>query len=499
MAIAPGFQLRQTHNLVMTPQLRLAINIMQMSGIEVAALVEEELQRNPLLVAGQTEDLPPEATSPDQSIPETPLPASALPDSGNLPGPDDAPLDTDYAAEARSGGFDDGYNTDGAPFDRRKGTAILWEGQEDNHAATGQPPLHERLSAQLRMTPHLSHRQRLIGACLIARLDLAGRLDCAPGEIAAILAVSTEEVEIVRTLMMTTFEPIGLFACSLKECLAAQLTAQNRFDPAISTLLDHLDLIAGRHYSKLRALCDVDEDDFADMLAELRRLDPKPGFEPDLCAVSTVVPDVIFRRSADGLWRVELNTDAMPRLRLDNGLQACVAMLGQKDDRAFVQTQLSQASGLIRALDQRGRTLWQVSSEIMRHQHDFTERGVPGLRPLTLRDIAATTGLHESTVSRVTSGKYIATPRGVFELKYFFTTAVRNMHGSENHSAEAIRFKIRKMVDAETRGSILSDDDIMRRLRKEGIDIARRTVAKYRDTLHIASSVQRKREKAASA
>ncbi|NHN83070.1 RNA polymerase factor sigma-54 [Acetobacter musti] len=502
MAISPGLRLSQTHSLVMTPQLRLAIRIMQMSSVEVTQLVAEELERNPLLIQDDREGpetAAPERPAPDQIAGDAGHALSALTPlkSGTLAGPGDHPLDTDYAAEACGGGFDDGSGVDGAPVPWRHGAAS-WEGQDDLAAAV-QPSLQDRLSAQLRLTAGLTPRQRLIGANLIACLGPAGRLENSPAEIAAALGVPPDDVEHVRALMMTGFEPVGLFARSLKECLTAQLVVQNRFDPAMEVLLGHLDLIAGRHYTKLRGLCGVDEADFAEMLAELRRLDPRPGFEAEADPAVTIIPDVLIRRAAEGEWLVELNEEALPRLRVDDRLQMRVVLHGGKEDRGFVQARIADANGLIRALAQRGRTLLQVASEIMRRQSDFLKEGVTGLHPLTLKDIAGATGLHESTVSRVTSGKYIATPRGVLELKYFFTNAVRRIDGGENHSAAAIRFKIRSMVDTETHGAILSDDEIMQRLRKEGIDIARRTVAKYRDALHIASSVQRKREKAAPA
>ncbi|GBR11473.1 RNA polymerase sigma-54 factor [Acetobacter oeni] len=482
----------------MTPHLRLAIRIMQLSSPEIKTLIEEELQRNPLLICNERDTSHSDEPAPDQIIkqPSLPLPSSDSLKSETLPDSADAPLDTDYDTEASSGGFDDGYSTDGAPVDYRQHGLTQWE--EADRKAACPVSLAEKLDEQLRMTLQLTPQQRFIGAGLIARLDATGRLDTSSGDIASDLNVPEEAVETLRILMMTEFEPSGLFAYNLQECLAAQLVAQNRFDPAMAALLKHAELIPGKHYAKLRALCGVNDHDLADMLAELKRLDPKPGFQPDPVTVATIIPDVYLHRIPDGGgWSVQLNDEAVPHLYLDKKLQARVTSTGQKDDQAFIRIQLANANGLIRALEQRSRTMLQVSSEIIRHQYDFLDQGAPGLHPLTLRDIAATTGLHESTVSRVTSGKYISTPQGVFELKYFFTTAIRNMHGGKDLSSEAIRFKIRKMVNTETRDTILSDDDIMRRLRKEGIDIARRTVAKYRDTLHIASSVQRKRERAA--
>lgn len=492
MAIVPGLQLRQTHNLVMTPQLRLAIRILQMTGAELSALVEEELQGNPLLTAEEP-DMPDEKREEDApALPGTEADSGWV-ETALLADAGDAPLDTDYVTQAAAGGFDDGYTCEGTP--RLHGQQGGSDGEFPQVAAT--VPLLERLGEQLRLAGDLTPQQRLIGAALIARLDPVGRLDCAPEQLADLLGVACADVEAMRHLMMG-FEPVGLFACSLQECLRVQLVAQNRFDPAMEVLLDHLDLVAERKFSRLRALCGVDEDDFGDMLVELRRLDPKPGFDAVMPAVS-IVPDVVLRRRPEGGWRVEINEDAMPGLWVDRAVEARVLARGGREECGFVRSQLAHATWLMKALEQRARSLLQVASAILRHQNDFLDEGVVGLHPLTLREIAEETGLHESTVSRITSGKYIATPRGVFELKYFFTSGLRNSNGGENHSSEAVRSKIRHMIDTETAACVLSDDEIVQRLRKEGIDIARRTVAKYRDALQIANSVQRKREKAASA
>jgi RNA polymerase sigma-54 factor len=294
---------------------------------------------------------------------------------------------------------------------------------------------------------------------------------------------------------MIRFEPVGMFAASLKECLAAQLAERNRLDPAMAALLDNLEMLARRDLRGLQAACGVDAEDLAEMVAELRRLDPKPGADLDAAEPATRVPDVLLRRDPGDEWVVELNPETMPRVLVNRGFHArAVVGTQSRDDRAFLSEQLASATWLVKSLEQRANTILRVSAEIMRRQDAFLRHGVAHLKPLILRDVAEAVEMHESTVSRVTSGKSIATPRGVFDLKYFFTTAIAGTTG-ETHSAEAVRHRIRELVAAERPDDILSDDALVARLRAEGVDIARRTVAKYREALRIPSSVQRKREK----
>jgi RNA polymerase sigma-54 factor len=335
----------------------------------------------------------------------------------------------------------------------------------------------------------------LIGAHLIALLCPAGRLTADPAAIADAMAVTLEHVERVRTRMMR-FDPVGLFARDLRECLAAQLAERDRLDPAMAALLDNLDLLARRDLRRLTAVCGVDTEDLTDMIAEIRSLDPKPAASYDSAPVQLVIPDILMRPSLDDTWVIELNPDTMPRLLVNERFFARVAPRARKEDRLFMAEQLASANWLVRSLQQRAQTILKVAAEIIRQQDGFMRRGVAHLRPLILRDIAEAVEMHESTVSRVTANKYIATPRGTLELKYFFTTAIPGTDG-ESHSAEAVRYRIRSMIDAEAADDILSDDAIVTALRDEGVDIARRTVAKYREALRIPNSVQRRREKAA--
>jgi RNA polymerase sigma-54 factor len=278
--------------------------------------------------------------------------------------------------------------------------------------------------------------------------------------------------------------------------LELQLRENNRFDPAIAALVDNLVLVAKRDYASLRRICGVDDEDLTDMIAEIRSLDPKPGRAFGGAPVQTVIPDVYVWAAPDGSWNVELNTDALPRVLINQSYHARVSRNAPSDgDKSFVADCLQTANWLTKSLEQRARTILKVSSEIVRQQDAFFARGVEHLRPLNLKTIADAIGMHESTVSRVTSNKYMTSPRGLFELKYFFTASIAATAGGDAHSAEAVRFRIKQMIDAEAPSDVLSDDAIVIRLKSAGIVIARRTVAKYRESLRIPSSVERRRDK----
>jgi len=275
-----------------------------------------------------------------------------------------------------------------------------------------------------------------------------------------------------------------------------QLRERNRFDPAMVALLANLDLLARREFDRLRRICGVDADDLADMITEIRTLDPRPGRTADGEAATPVIPDVLMRAAGNGDWHLELNSEALPRVLVNEDYAVQIGQgVRNREERSFLSEKLQNANWLVKALHQRATTIMKVAGEIVRQQDGFFNHGVSHLRPLILRDIAEAIGMHESTVSRVTNGKFMATPRGVYELKYFFTTAISSADGGDAHSSESVRHRIKSLIDGEDPKKILSDDKLVELLQKEGIDIARRTVAKYREAMRIPSSVQRRREK----
>jgi RNA polymerase sigma-54 factor len=338
----------------------------------------------------------------------------------------------------------------------------------------------------------------MIGRYLIDLVDESGYLVGDLGDVAEKLGAPIADVEAVL-MTLQTFDPPGVCARNLTECLAIQLRERDRFDPAMQSLVAHLDLLAKRDFAALRKICGVDEEDLADMVAELRRLNPKPGLKFGSAPVQPVIPDVFVRQAADGTWLVELNSDTLPKVLISQNYYAKISKTARNDgDKAFLTNCLQTASWLVRALDQRAKTILKVSTEIVRQQDAFLAHGVQYLKPLNLKTIAEAIGMHESTVSRVTANKYMATSRGIFELKYFFTSAIAAADGGDAHSAEAVRHRIKQLIDGESADDILSDETIVDKLKASGVDLARRTVAKYREAMRIPSSVQRRREKQAA-
>ncbi|MDQ1080777.1 RNA polymerase sigma-54 factor [Pseudoroseomonas cervicalis] len=514
--IGPRLDLRQSQSLVMTPQLRQAIKLLQSSNLEVGAFVEEELERNPLLERDERPELPSGPAAPDAPPPSDSFEGTA---GATLPTEADAPLDIAdwsnvYDGEAGEAGFAGGLADAG--FGGRGGRLDFGEDARgiDELAAERPRSLREELGSQIRLAFD-APSDRLIAAQLVALLDPSGRLLAEDAAIAAALGCEIARIAAIRARMQR-FEPVGMFCRSLAECLAVQLAERNRLDPAMQALLDHLELLARRDMRGLMRLCGVDAEDLAEMVAEVKRLDPKPGADYDAAPAPPLLPDVLMRRAPitpapngqpaayppaageAGDWLLELNPETLPRVLVNRGFHARALVSATREERAFLSEKFQAANWLVKSLEQRAGTILKVAAEIVRRQDGFFRHGVEYLRPLILRDVAEAVEMHESTVSRVTANKYIATPRGLFELKYFFTTAIGGTAG-ETFSAEAIRHRIRSMVAAETPDDILSDDAIVAALRREGVDIARRTVAKYREALRIPSSVQRKREKAVPA
>ena len=479
----------------MTPQLRLAIKLLQFSHQDVAAFIEEELERNPMLERdeGQSE-LPVVELLPADNLPVH----SQTDDSATLAAsatlPEAAPLDTEWSDTYDTSSASDG----GLGLMGRGGAADF--GSDDRgieDLAEAPRSLRDHLGEQVRLG-FPDPAERLIASQFLALLDPAGRVGVTDATIAEAMGVPTSQVASVRARMLH-FDPTGMFALDLRQCLAAQLEEKDRLYPAMAALLDNLDLLAKRDMRALVAVCGVDTADIADMIAEIKRLDPKPGASYDLAPVSLVVPDVLMRRAPDGGWILEMNPETLPRLLVNDQFQSRLPPNAGRDAKIFLSEKLAAANWLVKSLQQRAETILRVATDIVRQQDGFFRHGIGFLRPLILRDVAEAVELHESTVSRVTANKYINTPRGLFELKYFFTTAINATGSGESHSAETVRHRIKQLVNSETASDILSDDAIVAALRREGVDIARRTVAKYRDALRIPSSVQRKREKAQTA
>ena len=495
MGLVQRLEMRQGQSLVMTPQLLQAIKLLQLSHVDLVSYVDAELERNPLLEIAEPERPEPAGDAPERGA----GPADDAPDlrRGEFDGEAGASLENvypdDLPAAPAAGGLD--TLTLSTPSWQSSGSGAGGDGDGWDAAAnlTGELSLHDHLSAQLDLAT-ADGGERLVGRYLIDSVDDAGYLGAELDGVAAHLGVPLTVVERVLSLLQT-FSPVGIAARNLAECLAIQLRENNRHDPAMAALLGRLDLVAKRDFGALKRVCGVDDDDLAEMLAEIRRLDPKPGRAFGGGRVEVLVPDVFVRAAPDGSWLVELNPDTLPRVLVNQAYHARVVRGAKTDgEKTFVSECLQSANWLTRSLEQRSKTILKVATEIVRQQDGFFAHGVAHLRPLNLKTVADAIGMHESTVSRVTSNKALGTGRGTFEMKYFFTASIPASSGGEAHSSEAVRHRIRQLVDGET-AEILSDDALVKKLRAEGIDIARRTVAKYRESLRIPSSVDRRREK----
>lgn len=524
MAITPRLDLKQSQSLVMTPQLQQAIKLLQYNNAELSDYIEGELQQNPLLDRDDGDgSATAEAVAADNLLAHgDPYEEAAAPEpegwesesdfnatdtvdqttASSMPADGADPNDVDYDnnwASASANGGDDGYSGSG------EGGQSNWQansgrgGFDDDEYS-----LENRLSADKTLREHLMEQltldisepaDRMIGHYLIEMVEDSGYLT---GDFSLITdALGCEMADVERVLeRVQGFDPAGVFCRDLAECLALQLKDQNRYDPAIAALLENLEMLAKRELPALLKICGVDAEDLNDMIADIRSLNPKPGepFAPNLDG--PVAPDVIMRARPDGGWSIDLNMDNLPRVLVNNSYHSEISkQTKSKDDKSYVNECFQSANWLVKSLHQRATTILKVSTEIVRQQEAFFYHGVQHLRPLVLRDIADAIEMHESTVSRVTSNKYMETPRGLFELKYFFTSAIASSGGGEALSAESIRHQIKELIDAESPKKILSDDKLVTILQDKGIDIARRTVAKYREAMKIPSSVQRRREK----
>jgi RNA polymerase sigma-54 factor len=501
LALGQRLEMRQGQGLVITPQLQQAIKLLQLSNMELEEFVEAELEKNPLLARDDRDGAEPEAPdAPREDQTEVSLDRVA---EGHAESQMDASHEDLYDG-ASPGDHAMGDAGEGAQEAFQAGGAVDWTkaGSGGSFDSDGEG-FEDRLVQEKTLTDHLndqlavaglSDTEHAVALVLIDAVDEAGYLRADLSEIAERLGCELALIERVLSCLQG-FEPTGVFGRDLSEVLALQLKDRNRYDPAMEALLANLELLARRDMAGLKRACAVDDEDLREMVTELKALTPRPGAcfggEP----AQPIAPDVFVREGAGGLWHVELNSETLPRLLVDQRYHARVSHGVRNDaEKVFVSDCLAQANWLIRSLDQRAKTVLKVSSEIVRQQDAFLAYGIEHLRPLNLKTVADAIGMHESTVSRVTSNKYLATPRGLFELKFFFTASIASSSGGEAHSAESVRHKIKTLIDAEGRADgVLSDDAIVDILKEAGVDIARRTVAKYREAMRIPSSVERRR------
>ncbi len=500
MALGPRLDLRQSQSLVMTPQLQQAIKLLALSNLEIETFIGDALEANPLLDAGEL------TMSDGDGVPDHREPAADA-----AVGAGDGALDIDAGALDRDRDTGDGQSSD-AEWGSAGSSAGSLGSSLGGGSGDGQfegPGIEDRSSAELSLADHLlgqvgaatgNARERFIASYLIGLLDEAGYLAAQIRHIATELAAPVADIE--RALeIVQSLDPTGVGARTLGECLMLQAKEADRYDPCMARLIDNLDLVARGEFSRLKRMCDVDDDDFADMLGELRAYDPKPGLALGGVPHAVIVPDVLIASDGHNGWHISLNEASLPRLVVNRSYaMELTGGTASAQTRSWLNEKLADANWLIKALDQRRKTILKVAGEIVKLQEGFFLRGVSGLKPLTLRDVAEKIDMHESTVSRVTSNKYLHCSRGTFELKYFFTSGVRKTgaeqaDGEGGASSQSVKARIRALTEAEDPKKILSDDKLVELLKGEGFDLARRTVAKYREAMGIGSSVQRRRAK----
>jgi RNA polymerase sigma-54 factor len=505
MAMSASISLRQSQSLVMTPQLMQSIQLLQMTHFELVQFISQEVEKNPLLEFEANGSSSSSDRHKDDEFYATNEESDLAPSVSASEREDWYKDETSSLGDHLDTSFENVYDDGAVQQSASPDLPGQWHDAAISSSAEAYD-LDDFIAAKIGLREHLTQQISLslsnsaelaIALQFLEALDETGYLDpSALLEIAERLGVAEVAVETVLSKLQA-LDPPGIFARSLKECLEIQLRQRDAMTPAVAIVLDNLGLLAKRDFTNLRKLCSSSESDVMAMLSLIRTLNPRPAAGYDVDVVETAVPDVFVKQLDNGDWTVELNPATLPKVLVNESYFAKVSRskTGSEADKSFMSECLQSAHWLTRSLDQRAKTMVKVTSEIVRQQQAFFEQGVDHLRPLNLKTVADAIKMHESTVSRVTSKKYMMTPRGLFELKYFFTSSIGAVEGGDAHSAEAVRHRIAKMIAQENPNSILSDDDIVTALRDTGIEIARRTVAKYREALGFGSSVQRRREK----
>ena len=483
--LRPSLQLRLGQQLTMTPQLQQAIRLLQLPALELQQTIREALEQNVMLEADDDGDA------------EVSLEAVEPEAVGEAETAQAATQDTDDPGEREADGAlaDDAWD-EGAPA---AASDSPWSGDDRAQEFSDQrgETLHEHLLWQLELA-RLGAHELAIGHAIIDAINDDGYLVDSTAEIERVLRPEIEAAaaEIEQVLkVVQAFDPVGVAARSVSECIELQLAQLHADTPALATAIEvargHLDLVATQQRTHLRRALGVDEDELALALALVRSCHPRPGSTIQPSQPDYIVPDVFVRRGQHG-WAVELNASALPRVRLNQGYAGLVTRAA---DHAVMRSQLQEARWLLRSLEIRNETLLKVARCIVERQSAFLDRGDEAMEPMVLRDVAEAVEMHESTISRVTTGKYMHTPRGVYEFRYFFSSHVAATDGSEIAST-AIRARIRKLIAGEDPAKPLSDSQIERLLAKDGARVARRTVAKYREAMQIAPSSERRRAQA---
>lgn len=478
----PTLQLRLGQQLTMTPQLQQAIRLLQLSTLELQQEIQEAIESNPLLEVEENEPSGDESSYDNDTSSQ--LETSEAMAQNDIP--DDLPTDSTW---------DDTFTTNAGTSSSGVGSG----GEDSDYIYQGETSanLQDHLIWQMELTP-FSETDRAIALAIIDAIDESGYLTVSSEDILESVAsenldVELDEVEAVLKRLQH-FDPLGVGARSAQECMLIQLNQiapdTPWLDEAISIIKEHMDLLANRDYRTLSRKTKLKEEELREVMRLIHTLEPRPGNAVVELDAQYIVPDVSVQKKA-GRWVVELNPDSMPKIRVNDQYAAFAKQTRNSDDSQFIRSHLQEAKWFIKSLESRNETLMKVANCIVQHQVAFFEYGDEAMKPMVLNDVAEAVEMHESTISRVTTQKFMHTPRGIFELKYFFSSHVATESGGEC-SSTAIRALIKKLVAAETPAKPLSDSKITQLLADQGIKVARRTIAKYRESLNIPPSNQRK-------
>ena len=488
MTVTPRLEIKQSQSLQMTQQLRQAINLLQISNLELETIIAKELEQNPFLE--KEDDFLSNIDSSEQTINDYDIENTPSHES------EEFTLDIDYENSFDDFGSDcEGYNDtpsyDWQDYSNRKTNQDSEDYNYFEQKLSGTTSLYALLEEQISLT-FINHKEKLIAKILCEHLDGAGYFR---GNINSLANNLKTSPEIIKNILqqMKSFEPTGIFAENLAECLQIQLNEQNRLDPMAQKVLDNLELLGLGKIKELKKIANANDEDLSSIITDIKSLNPKPAANYNLEPNNSIIPDVFVRRHPSGEYLVELNQMTLPKVLINREYSSKIN--NNKNTEKYIRQQLSHASFIVKSLHRRAETILKVSEEIVRNQRDFLEYGIEHLKPLQLKDIAEATEVHESTVSRAVTAKYMHTPRGIFELKYFFSQAAGKLDGSEDTSTTSIKHKIKELISTEQPNNILSDDKLVEVLASQGIKIARRTIAKYRESMNIPTSAERKRSK----
>jgi len=484
VAQAPRLQQRQVQRLTMTQEMQLSLQLLQYDFVDLAAYLGQEIESNPLMeFDGDGPTAPPKANSNEEAAtsPENP---DAM---------DNALYNSVFTNDCRGDnpaqppGYNSGFHETAPLPAPNAGSGLAPNFRKEQ-------TLYDHVHGQISLLM-LEPGEAMIANYLADSLDDAGYLTAPLEEAAEALGCTVGEVEQVL-LRLQQLEPPGIFARNLKDCLRLQLEDKGLYNECAKVVLEHLDMVAANNIPSLTKLAGASREHIGELLGEIRKLDPKPALCFEAAGpLQTLIPDIFVRKDKKGGWRVELNNDALPKLLINESYSTALKDKAlSKKENAYLRDCRTRAGWLKRALDQRAQTILKVARAMVEHQQAFFDQGIRHLRPYTYREIAETAQLHESTISRVVANKYLSSPRGNFKLRYFFSSQLAGEEGA-TASATAVKHRIREIIETETPPKVLSDDKIAALLKAEGISISRRTVMKYRETMRIPSSFERRQMK----